>query len=587
MKKTIVILCSILLVFTPKISTTEAKETDNVRDSYACSVVLYGKVQFTNQLIHVPVGEKSFIMFMSMDLLDGSEVTVTIDNEVFDFDHSGKMNIVGFFGLYTESNDEDPYDGKTYIDLDGRALYATIEGETFEEVGDSYVPIIESLDNITYSLDTSPLELSDADLERLSYLSECQIVGLGEATHGTKEFFQLKHRIFKYLVEQHDFKIFAFECDMGESYYVDNYVTEGEGDIDDIMTNKMQFWTWRTEEVKSLLLWMKEFNEGKSDEDKIHFIGVDCQFLTYQADIILNYFNETNIPLSEDCIEFLHEIDQIGSNVIEYYETISQNKKTEIDQSADVLLAIFEEVKNELIAASSPFDYQVIKHLALNIKQVNDVLYGYAHYSPKNYRDQYMAENTLWTSDLFGENTKVALWAHNGHVGNWESYDSVGFHLKEALNDTYQIIGFAFSFGSFMARKINENYRLDVCYLTQEPKFGSINYVLHHAHDKNFILRESDIPADSALDTWISKSRNFLLIGATYGDDSYEWYYPIKCKEYFDILIYWDITTAAEPLIPTDGYPSCSTIEDFWNPPNCRNLCIPLTISLKEGRRSG
>ena len=560
MKKMILVAFVVLLACTPQLNAIKAGETDSGKDSFDCSVEVYGKIQFTNQLIHLPLGEKSFIMFLSMDLLDGSEVTVEIDNEIFDFDHAGKMNIVGFFGMYTENNDEDPNDGKTCIDLDGKALYATIEGETFEEVDHSYVPIVESLDTITHPLDKSPLDLTDEDLVSLSYLSGCKIVGLGEATHGTKEFFQLKHRIFKYLVEHHGFRIFAFECDMGESYYIDRYITAGEGDIDDIMINKMHFWTWRTEEVKSLLLWMKEYNKDKSDEDEIHLIGVDCQFLTHQADIILNYFDKTNVSLSEDCIQFLHEIDQIEPNSIEYYENINLNKKTEIDQNVDVLLAKFEEVKNELITASSAFEYQFIKQIALNIKQVNEFMYGYVHNNPTNYRDQYMAENTLWTSDLFVENTKVALWAHNGHVGNWKSYRSVGYHLKEALNDTYQIIGFAFSFGSFTARKINDNYRLATCYLAQEPKFGSINYVCHHAQDKNFILRESDIPTDSDVDTWISKSRNFLLIGATYNDNSYDWYYLIKFKEYFDVLIYWDITTASEPLITPEIHHCCSNI---------------------------
>jgi len=102
------------------------------------------------------------------------------------------------------------------------------------------IPAIISLNRIIHPLNNSPLELSDEDLEPLSYMSDCKIVGLGEATHGTKEFFQLKHRIFRYLVENHGFKIFAFECDMGESYYVDNFVTIGEGDIDYIMKNIMQ-----------------------------------------------------------------------------------------------------------------------------------------------------------------------------------------------------------------------------------------------------------------------------------------------------------------------------------------------------------
>ena len=412
-----------------------------------------------------------------------------------------------------------------------------------------YLPAIISLDRIIHPLNSPPLELSDEDLEVLAYMSDCKIVGLGEATHGTKEFFQLKHRIFKYLVENHGFKIFAFECDMGESYYVDNFVTKGEGDIDDIMKNIMHFWTWRTEEVKELLVWMRGYNEYKSDEDKIHFIGVDCQYMTYQADIIVSYFNKTNVSLPEDCLQFLTEIDQIGWNLTEYYSEMTLDEKEEIDQNVDILLTKFEDLRNELISNSSEFEYQFIKQIALNIKQVNDVHYGRIHDSRKNYRDLYMAQNTLWTSDLFGENTKVVIWAHNEHVNNRILIGMMGFHLKKELKEKYQILGFAFSLGSFTAVKMeNGTFQgLATHYIEKEPRFGSINYLFHHAKYENFILRESDIRVISFFNRWIWKPRFFISIGAAFSSD-YPYYVPIFFKLNYDVMIYWDTTTAAEQL---------------------------------------
>jgi len=438
---------------------------------------------------------------------------------------------------------------KINVHLDGKALLVKIKAEPNNDVDDIHLPIVQSLDTITHSIDSSPLELSDEDLECLSYLSDCKIVGLGEATHGTKEFFQMKHRIFKYLVENHDYKVFAFECDMGESHYVNNYVINGEGDIDDIMINIMHFWTWCTEEVKELLVWMKEYNEDKPDEDKIYFIGVDCQFLTYQADIIMDYFNHSAISLPSDCVSFLQEINQIGENINEFYETITVDKKNEIHQNTDKLLAKIEEFKDELINSSSDFEYQFIKQIALNIKQVTDAVYSYRHGGEVNYRDFYMAENTLWTSALFGENTKVALWAHNMHVSNVEWFQSIGFHLKKQLNDAYQIIDFGFSFGSFTAVNMKSIiYILWTNYITRQPLFGSINYVCHYAQDDNFILRKADILADSDFDTWITEAHNFLDIGAVFNDNSYDYYYDIEFKEHCDVLIYFDDTTSSELL---------------------------------------
>lgn len=416
-----------------------------------------------------------------------------------------------------------------------------------------YLPAIISLNRIIHPLNNSPLDLSDEDLESLDYMSNCKVVGLGEATHGTKEFFQMKHRIFKYLVENHGFKIFAFECDMGESYYVDNFVVNGEGDLDYIMKNIMHFWTWRTEEVKDLLIWMQEYNENNSD-DKIHFIGVDCQFLTYQANITMNYFNDTNVTLPEDCLQFLNEIDQIGVNISEYYSEMTLEEKEAIDDKVDILLTIFEDFRDELIANSSVFEYDFIKQIVLNIKQTNDVRYGYAHGSQENYRDLYMAQNTLWTSDdLFGENTKVALWAHNGHVNNVRLFSRMrpmmGFYLKQELKEKYQILGFAFSLGSFTAVKLEDgmyqgltNHTID-----KEPKFGSLNYLFHHAKYDNFMLKESDIRPISFFNFWITIPRSFISIGSVFGED-YQYYLPIIFKLHYDVIIYWDMTTAAEQL---------------------------------------
>lgn len=408
---------------------------------------------------------------------------------------------------------------------------------------------LKTLNKIIHPLNNSPLDLKDESLDSLSYLSDSKIVGLGEATHGTKEFFQLKHRIFEYLVENHGYKIFAFECDMSESFIVDNFVTGGGGDIDYIMKEVMHFWTWKTEEVKDLLLWMKDYNKDKRDEDKIHFIGVDCQYLTYQVHAINYYFNKCNVSLPSECIPFLFEIDQIGLNLIDYYLNVSLEKKEEIDDNVDFLITKIEESKNKLISNSTEFEFKFIKRIALNIKQVNNVCYEKLNNLVAQHRDFYMAENTLWATDLFGGDTKVALWAHNGHLHN--SNGKIGYHLKKELKEDYQIIGFAFSQGNFTASKWED---LATIHLERKPLQGSINNLLHQAKYKNFILKIGDIPKISFLNIWTWKPRGFLTIGSVYYCNLSQIlynlvYYPkIFLKRNYDVIINWDKTTAAEQL---------------------------------------
>jgi erythromycin esterase len=320
----------------------------------------------------------------------------------------------------------------------------------------------------------------------------------------------------------------------------------------------MLFWTWRTEEVKELLIWMREYNEDKPDEDKIHFIGVDCQSFMHQADVMLNYFNETDIWLSEDSLTFLNKVIELKNhNLIQrffYYRFMTEDKKTKFNNNVDQLISEIEDLKDEFIAASSEYEYLFIKRIALNIKQTHEfqcAFYGKSG-SQINLRDLYMAKNTLWTSDLFGGNTKVVLWAHNMHVANYSAYGSIGFHLREELKDDYQIVGFSFSKGSFTAiAPFGILRKLKIHQIILAPRTDSINYYFHHAKYENFLLKISEIQENSELDIYLSQPQSFLTIGALFGRLLHllgGYYMSIYLKTLFDFVINWDTTQAAEQL---------------------------------------
>lgn len=114
-----------------------------------------------------------------------------------------------------------------------------------------------------------------ADLEPLgSVVGDARIVSLGEATHGTREFFQLKHRIIEYLATRKGFTIFSIEANMPEAYRLNDFIQRGEGDPKELIKG-MYFWTWDTQEVLDMVLWMREFN--RSGGGHIEFTGFDMQ----------------------------------------------------------------------------------------------------------------------------------------------------------------------------------------------------------------------------------------------------------------------------------------------------------------------
>jgi erythromycin esterase-like protein len=117
-------------------------------------------------------------------------------------------------------------------------------------------------------------------------VGDARIVSLGEATHGSREFFQLKHRMLEYLTTQMGFSIFAIEANMPEAYRLNDYVLRGEGDPTRLLKG-MYFWTWDTQEVLEMIRWMRAFNE--SGKGRVQFTGFDMQTPTVAAQIVREF----------------------------------------------------------------------------------------------------------------------------------------------------------------------------------------------------------------------------------------------------------------------------------------------------------
>ncbi len=124
-------------------------------------------------------------------------------------------------------------------------------------------------------LDTVEAGNGFADMQPLKHaIGNARIVSLGEATHGTREFFQLKHRMLEFLATEMGFTIFSIEANMPEAYRLNDYVLYGRGDPKQLLKG-MYFWTWDTEEVLDMILWMREFNQ--SGKGRVEFTGFDMQ----------------------------------------------------------------------------------------------------------------------------------------------------------------------------------------------------------------------------------------------------------------------------------------------------------------------
>ena len=413
-------------------------------------------------------------------------------------------------------------------------------------LNDSTKTILTELNKYIHPISGSEPSLSDTDLAPFDCLAGTKIIGLGEATHGTKEFFQMKHRLFKYFVEKHSYKIFGFEADMGECIYIDRFICKGTGTIDEAMT-KMHFWTWRTEEVKDLILWMKKYNENKAPAAQIHFLGFDCQSITYVHDIITEYFSKNNILQNKYPERILDEINGIT------YDKFQKLSQTEIDlykTKCDSVTSFIDENKGRIIVKEEDrFEFEQMKRLMVQAKQVFDVA------TKKSYlRDKYMADNAVWFSNLYGNNTKIVLWAHNGHVAKNPLYSgihgSMGNNLSKTMGTQYKVIGFSFNYGSFQAvgmdAKTRKYQSLSIHKITSMPLEKSSNYLFSFASPKNFVLFTEEAGNSPILSGWLNKLRLFFSAGAIYcAELNNIYYYNHNLAAYFDALIHFHDTNAA------------------------------------------
>lgn len=347
-----------------------------------------------------------------------------------------------------------------------------------------------------------PLKLTDAELTYFDDLKSAQVIGLGEATHGTKEFFQMKHRLFKYFVEHFNHKVFAFEMDFSEALIFDDYLQTGKGDIVQLMKDKMYFWTWNTSEVKDLLVWMKDYNIGKPEKDRLHIYGVDCQTFKY------------NVP---ELIKRVSAIDpKMGQDITNLLTDLASDKFEGKKANILVVNSLIKNNKTNLIAQSSPIAYDFIEHIADIIVQTETLVADNNAATSYTNRDLFMGENAVWLKKH--SDFPMSVWAHNAHVKNADSDNvndrAMGYYINNKLQGGYMTVGFSFAKGSVTAVDTEKN-GLGYYNFLDNTVVGYSNELLSQAKTTNFFYKPSVVYRNADLREYFTKTP-FYQIGAVF-----------------------------------------------------------------------
>ncbi len=386
----------------------------------------------------------------------------------------------------------------------------------------------------------NPLNYENKVFEKIEELSNRDVIAMGEASHGVKEFFELKHRLFKYLVENCEVKVLAYEISFEKSLEIDKYITSGIGNIDSLLSQ--QSWIQSNKEVSSLIEWMKSYNESICDKEKIHFIGIDSQLDAYNVEDLINNI----ISYDENIYYLIAEL---------LYPIVNKQKIKYKEMSPDDYMltkTIFNTIKNRVshyFVNDSEYKLSYNEKLILQLIdctiQSHEFLYINVSKN-KNLRDRHLAENVIWCKNLLGENAKIAVWAHNVHVSVDPEYYtdsgcSMGYYLKNEFNDNYFVIGTSFSKGKFKAgtaESLDNDTEPKVWELLSSPPENSVNNVLINAKYPNYFFYTKDLQKDS-LDIFFNHERPFLGIGDFYSGNADMLYKEDKIqnvKSYYDII---------------------------------------------------
>lgn len=320
-------------------------------------------------------------------------------------------------------------------------------------------PLARRLDEYTTALATSDPELELVDLRPiLDMLTNARVVGLGEATHGTHEFFELRRRVLRLLVEELDFRLIGLEAGFAETLAVDDYVVHGEGDPREALAS-LDLWPWNVEEMLALVEWLRRFNADRPAEDRVRFYGFDAQFVEEPAAAIREYLSAADSGFLTEVDDNLRSLESEGIRG-QRYNIAEEHLDTAMSTTA-ALVDRFERLEGEYVAETSRGAYDLARRKLRTIEQAIDFASA-SHeanepHGAVNLRDEYMAENAAWILD-HERADRIALWAHNGHLmkgrtdsGLWEEFTPMGHHLAARFGDDYRVIGADFNHGSFLA----------------------------------------------------------------------------------------------------------------------------------------
>jgi erythromycin esterase-like protein len=413
----------------------------------------------------------------------------------------------------------------------------------------------------------------------MELIGDSRIVLLGEASHGTQEFYRERARITRRLIEEKNFAAVAVEADWPDAYRVNRWVRcVGDDQTPlDALGDFQRFprWMWRNTEVLDFISWLRRRNEGLPGQSRVGFYGLDLYSLFSSIEAVIGFLEQVDPEAASraryryGCFEDFGE----DSQAYGYAAEFGLSRSCE-DQALQQLMELQRRAadlsrRDGTIPRDEFFYAEQNARLVKNAEEYYRSMFR-GRISSWNLRDSHMAETLealMAHFDRGGPPGKVVVWEHNSHIGDARATamgDSgewnVGQLTREQFGDEAFLLGFTTYTGTVTAASDwdapAERKRV------RPGMAGSWESLFHQLGHSAFLLpiRGLDPMPDAMYDSRLERA-----IGVIYRPESerVSHYFEAKLARQFDALIHFDETRAVEPLDRTAGWESGESPETF------------------------
>ena len=361
---------------------------------------------------------------------------------------------------------------------------------------------------------------------------DARVFGFGEASHHGKEFFDLKAKFFKYLVEHQGVQVFIMEESYQAEWGINAYITGGAGDKASVLKNFGQG-IWYTNEVFELLQWMRDYNQGKPREAQVRFYGMDNQFGKDINTRLRNYVKKNGIAMEENLLAAAD-----SSSTVKFGK-VTKDWAKNVQPKLQQIKQVLQQNKEKLTTANAIEYNDMLRGLGY-LEQYIVFLQGM--YS--QYRDRDMYDNVLNILDLEGANSKAFIWAHNEHINKQNLYgsnrlESLGSRLKEHFKEGYYATGFDFGSGVMKGYTIKNDQVVNSVYRTlDKPYKDTFAETLVLAQPDVYFIDMATAGTNVAASKFFGTKMKQLMLGGPGFDPENTTFYSRKYTEAYDGLIF-------------------------------------------------